>query len=93
MKMPSQQTVPNGCYAYEEQMRVPENAESVPNEGVARAGAQEPVPQQNQGDMFAEYMWMENLEEFDKQVKEYPRSVVGLLMGWGIAGAEGARGG
>jgi hypothetical protein len=58
MKMPSNQSSENGLYAYEDTTYI---SESIENNGVEEFNA-------SPEDDFSEYLWMENEEEFDKEV-------------------------
>lgn len=68
--MPPQQPIVNGYYGYEDVPHIPENGQSLPNDGLPSVTPPEQVrqPSSNPADVFAEYMWMEHEEEFDKQV-------------------------
>jgi hypothetical protein len=60
MKMPSNQSSENGLYAYEDTTYI---SESIENNGVEEFNA-------SPEDDFSEYLWMENEEEFDKEVMQ-----------------------
>ncbi|KAF5281453.1 hypothetical protein FQR65_LT14687 [Abscondita terminalis] len=70
MKMPPQKPVGNGYYGYED---VPHLSENNAMENSTTAPLSEPPEHQapsNADNDFAEYLWMENEEEFDKQVMQ-----------------------
>ncbi|XP_968714.2 polyadenylate-binding protein-interacting protein 2B [Tribolium castaneum] len=60
MKMPSNQSSENGLYDYEDTTYI---SESIENNGVEEFNA-------SAEDDFSEYLWMENEEEFDKEVMQ-----------------------
>ncbi|KAK9890286.1 hypothetical protein WA026_010389 [Henosepilachna vigintioctopunctata] len=62
MKMPSIQSAENGLYDYEDNSYYGENIDNLNNsiEDYGSTGE----------DVFSEYLWMENEEEFDKEVMQ-----------------------
>lgn len=61
MKMPVSHSAENGYYDYETSYYSVENIENY-NNGTVNGGSAE--------DDFSEYLWMENMEEFDKEVMQ-----------------------
>ncbi|KAF5291987.1 hypothetical protein FQA39_LY14148 [Lamprigera yunnana] len=69
--MPPQKPVGNGYYGYEDVSHLAEtNAMDNSNNPPMTEPAEQQQPASNAENDFAEYLWMENEEEFDKQVMQ-----------------------
>lgn len=67
--MPPQKPVGNGYYGYEDVSHLPGNGLENAAAGTG-AGTPDDQSSTNAENDFAEYLWMENEEEFDKQVMQ-----------------------
>ncbi|KAB0800476.1 hypothetical protein PPYR_05834 [Photinus pyralis] len=69
MKMPPQKPVGNGYYGYEDIPHIPENEVDNSTSPPGEAPIEQATTNSAEND-FAEYLWMEHEEEFDKQVMQ-----------------------
>lgn len=70
MKMPPQKPVGNGYYGYEDVSHLPGNGIENAAAGTVPGTPDDQSSSNNADNDFAEYLWMENEEEFDKQVMQ-----------------------